>query len=585
MEDIDVDYTDRLRTVFELCDEQNEGYITVDHFKNQVKELGDFGGEEIVGIVQLLDPEGKGKINFEEFCQGVQQISELHAGFLGPSSPICVHSGQWNFKSPKSALSSTPVHSESSQPLSTIKLIESESIETLVPSSLNHSPSATEISENSNATYNEYDTATDEDASALGLSPTESNLHENKSALSELEFLNLPTHLSEDDRDSAISGRSSEVNSRQDITDEENYEDYGEAGEVDSELDIRSHISDSDLPLTHHSNRKITTAAYANQLHRSSPARRGSFGSDEIYDNIDGSFSEVNDKIEFLQKQISLLTDNYQDSESKHSRQREENTLLVRKIHGLEEQLREIEIKSDEKVMDEQRRQRDFVNRHDRERADQLDYLTQRLQRVEKENDQAQADVTRLKSEVDKLKQEKFEIQERLSEAQYENITVREEEELLREKLKTQNENIEVERQGAAQLMDEMGKELELLRKYKIENELHRNRAESVGDLPARYKDLQAEIRQLQEENRSLRTSNEDLGLQLLSNCMKEGRSLLETQEGISLAEEIEHMDKDQLMSKLKEQQDNNRRLTQYVDRILLTILEKNPSLLEIQQS
>lgn len=47
--------------------------------------------------------------------------------------------------------------------------------------------------------------------------------------------------------------------------------------------------------------------------------------------------------------------------------------------------------------------------------------------------------------------------------------------------------------------MDEMGKELEHLRKYKIENELHRNRGESIGDLPNKYKDLQAEIKQLQE--------------------------------------------------------------------------------------
>lgn len=55
MEDTDPDYTERLRTVFDLCDEQNEGYITVDHFKNQVKEhFGDFGGE--VGIINDNTP-------------------------------------------------------------------------------------------------------------------------------------------------------------------------------------------------------------------------------------------------------------------------------------------------------------------------------------------------------------------------------------------------------------------------------------------------------------------------------------------------------------------------------------------------
>jgi len=35
-------------------------------------------------------------------------------------------------------------------------------------------------------------------------------------------------------------------------------------------------------------------------------------------------------------------------------------------------------------------------------------------------------------------------------------------------------------------------------------------------------------------------------------------------------------------MTKLKEQQDVNFRMSSYVDKILLTILEKNPSMLEI---
>lgn len=40
--------------------------------------------QKIVGIIQILDPEGKGKINFEDFCEGVQQINELQVP-LSPS--------------------------------------------------------------------------------------------------------------------------------------------------------------------------------------------------------------------------------------------------------------------------------------------------------------------------------------------------------------------------------------------------------------------------------------------------------------------------------------------------------------------
>lgn len=49
------------------------------------------------------------------------------------------------------------------------------------------------------------------------------------------------------------------------------------------------------------------------------------------------------------------------------------------------------------------------------------------------------------------------------------------------------------------QLLDELGKELEDLRRYKIEHETFQGRKGSVGDLPARYQDLQAELQKLKE--------------------------------------------------------------------------------------
>ena len=87
---------------------------------------------------------------------------------------------------------------------------------------------------------------------------------------------------SEDEADSAISGRSSEINenSLPEITDEENYEDFGEAD-----------VSDQGL-----TNRRLTMAALASQLQRSSrevtpsSTRHSSYGSDEIFGDIDGNF-------------------------------------------------------------------------------------------------------------------------------------------------------------------------------------------------------------------------------------------------------------------------------------------------------
>jgi hypothetical protein len=48
------------------------------------------------------------------------------------------------------------------------------------------------------------------------------------------------------------------------------------------------------------------------------------------------------------------------------------------------------------------------------------------------------------------------------------------------------------------QLLDELGKELDELRKYKIENEhVNRCRSPSITELPCRYKELESQIKSL----------------------------------------------------------------------------------------
>jgi len=44
--------------------------------------------QSIVGIVQILDPDGKGKINFGDFCQGVQQILDLQPPTPSPACKL-----------------------------------------------------------------------------------------------------------------------------------------------------------------------------------------------------------------------------------------------------------------------------------------------------------------------------------------------------------------------------------------------------------------------------------------------------------------------------------------------------------------
>lgn len=369
--------------------------------------------------------------------------------------------------------------------------------------------------------------------------------------------------------------------SRHDITDEDNYEDFGEGEELESqsEADTPSHTRG------HMPNKRLSSAAYASQLQRSShsPSRRNSLGSDELIDDIDGNFEVLNDKVRSLEKQISLLTENQMKNEDKHQRLKEENSSLIQKVHILEEQLREMEIRSDEQVKDEQKKHKEYVSRQDRDKAEQLIYLSHRLQDVDRHYEASKEEAIRLKTEIEKLKAEKLELHDKLSETQYSYATLLDDHEKQQNQMLTQAQDFEQERQATAQLLDELGKELEDLRRYKIETEhIRKTQQKNATELPDKCRELEDEVQKLREENRNLRDSNDDLNVQLLSRCMEEGRRLLKYNGAISLADEIDHLTKEELMEALKEQQDVNDRLKKYVDKIILKILEKNPSLLEI---
>ncbi|VFV29956.1 rab11 family-interacting protein 4 [Lynx pardinus] len=85
-------------------------------------------------------------------------------------------------------------------------------------------------------------------------------------------------------------------------------------------------------------------------------------------------------------------------------------------------------------------------------------------------------------------------------------------------------------------------------------------------------------------ENHKLRDQNDDLNGQILSLSLYEAKNLFATQtKAQSLAAEIDTASRDELMEALKEQEEINFRLRQYMDKIILAILDHNPSILEIK--
>ncbi|XP_070185687.1 rab11 family-interacting protein 3-like isoform X3 [Littorina saxatilis] len=568
---------DRFRAIFDLCDDDKDGYIDVEHFKGLAKDH--FGAEgldleEITGVINLLDPEGRGLISFEDFCRGVTQIVDIqqqaHSSRLLKSSVSVDTLVPLDIAGDLSGIHATI--SPSSE--STFTEYDFEGLQS------DHSGSS-----NTNGNHNSYIA----DLSGLshnGLQGDGSNF-----LVPQFNSTVLAPPLSEDDGDSAISGRSSEINesSRPDVTDEENYEDYGE---VESEADV----SDQGLP-----NRRLTTAAFASQLQRSSrdvtpnSTRRSSYGSDEIFDDIDGNFQDLNGRVKFLESQLLRLTDSQIETNTKQARLKDENGVLVTKVICLEEQLRDMELRAEEKLTEERQKHRDHMSRRDREKSDELDYVTQRLQRIQEEYEALKEEASKMRHEINKLRTEKIDIQERVLEKQEMYNMLYDDHERLKGEYHKQEELQRREQRSMGQLLDELGKELEELRKYKIEVETGvRSPSGSLAELPGRYQDLQGEIHQLKQTmweewrdlmkaNRGLQNSNEDLNAQLMNRCVEEGKSLLMEPGSKTLAEELEHLTKEELLQQLRQEQEFSMRLKQYVDRIIITILDKNPSLLEIK--
>ncbi|CAC5417411.1 RAB11FIP3_4 [Mytilus coruscus] len=384
-----------------------------------------------------------------------------------------------------------------------------------------------ETSEASAYTFNEYDTNTDEDNGVLIDLSTPDPIRRNNNVNRSFNGIH-------------------------------DYTDYGEE-------DIESDTSDP----SHNNARKLTSTAYAAQLH----SKSRSPAPDEVFDDIDGNFQHLNDRVQFLEKQLTNLSEEKSNTDGAHYKLKDENSVLMERaafrklntrIHMLEEQVKDVEVKSDERVSDEQKKYKEILSRQEREKSEQMEYFTQRLQNLEKENELLKMENPRLRSEVDRLKIEKLELEDKITELQVEYSSVMNENSDLKLKF-------DRERETTGQLLDELGKELGELRQYKIEAEIHRLKEA-----------LTVEWNSLSQENRGLLELNEDLNAQLLSRCISEGRNLTEGSQEQSLASELEHLTKTELMGKVQEQERELLRLKQYIDKILLAILEKNPSILEI---
>ncbi|KAM8843279.1 rab11 family-interacting protein 4B isoform 5-T5 [Synchiropus picturatus] len=336
--------------------------------------------------------------------------------------------------------------------------------------------------------------------------------------------------------------------------------------------------------------RKISSTAFGRQLlHNSNLSSSNGSTEDLFRDSIDSCDIDINEKVSSLEKKVAELENEILLDGELKSKLKQENTQLVHRVHELEEQLKDQETRADQSLHEELRRHRESYGKMERDKNTQIELLTNRVNQLEEENGEMTMNMCRLKSQTEKLDEEKQRMTDKLEDT---SLRLKDEMDLYKkmmDKLRQNRQQFQREKDGMQELIEDLRKELEYLQLFKLEAERPGRSRSSSTSLPdynsrTREMELDYEIKRLKQENQRLKEQNEELNGQLLSLSLYEAKNLFATQtKAQSLAAEIENASRDQLMEALKEQEEINQRLRQYMDKIILSILDHNPSILEIK--
>ncbi|KAF3852254.1 hypothetical protein F7725_005609 [Dissostichus mawsoni] len=649
----------KLKEVFDVCDEDSDGFILPEHF---VQLGSQFGQAEQVStwtlsnnLAKCLDPDSHGRINFKGFCRGVlsmkakttdlapetreQWMTSAHEGFAAGKRGAAHHGlpSLVNGGGAEERLCPVIMCTRAfPDPVPECQLFPGEVEEP-------------EEAEEGRERESDRDSAVE---STLGSDTSDGPIRpgDKGDILGELFLSGVKGGQTSASVTSDLSTRSSAS------LNEEQFEDYGEGDEPDytpsspcpddetrpngySDLGssvpssagqtprkVRQHytgeimdvycsqcskkvnlLNDLEVRLknlkSNSPNRKISSTAFGRQLlHNSNLSSSNGSTEDLFRDSIDSCDIDINEKVSFLEKKVAELENEILMNGDIKSKLKQDNTQLVHRVNELEEQLKDQETRGEQNLREELRRHRESYSKMERDKDTQIELLTNRVKQVEEENSEMTLNMSRLKSHSEKLEEEKQRMTDKLEDT---SLRLKDEMDLYRkmmDKLRQNRQQFQKEKEAMQELIEDLRRELENLQLFKLEAERPgRSRSSSSGlaDFNSRTREmeLEHEVKRLKQvlmedcptslfciENQKLREQNDELNGQILSLSLYEAKTLFATQtKAQSLAAEIENASRDQLMEALKEQEEINIRLRQYMDKIILSILDHNPSILEIK--
>uniref|UniRef100_A0A8C9YTT6 RAB11 family interacting protein 3 n=1 Tax=Sander lucioperca TaxID=283035 RepID=A0A8C9YTT6_SANLU len=286
-------------------------------------------------------------------------------------------------------------------------------------------------------------------------------------------------------------------------------------------------------------------------------------------------------------RRVAELEKESESSGEQHARLRQENLHLVHRANALEEQLKEQEVHADEKLQQETRRHKEALIKLERERGLELENLQARLQQLDEENSELRSCVPCLRANIERQEEEKRKLQDE-TEAMCDRLQDEtESRRKMADKLSHERHQNQKEKECTQELIEDLRKQLEHLQLYKLEAEAKRGRTPGAGlqeyQTRTREAELEQEIKRLKQDNRSLKEQNDELNGQIINLSIQGAKNLMSASFSDSLAAEINNVSRVELMEAVHKQEEINYRLQDYIDKIIVAIMECNPSILEVK--
>nr|XP_045017507.1 rab11 family-interacting protein 3 isoform X2 [Jaculus jaculus] len=551
----------RLRAVFEALDRDGDGFVRIEDF---IQFATVYGAEQVKDLTQYLDPSGLGVISFEDFHQGIMAIKSGD-----PDGQL---------------YSVTPAQDEESPACA-------DEFDDFVTYEANEVTDSAYMG--SESTYSECETFTDEDTSTLVHPELQPEGDADSAGGSAVPSECLDT-MEESDHGTLLLVPSRSHPRSQAVVmvigGEEHFEDYGEGSEAElspetlcnGELDCSDPAFLTPSPAKRLSSRKV-----ARYLHQSGALTMEAL-EDPPPEPVEVPEEDIADKVVFLERRVSELEKDSAAAGEQHGRLRQENLQLVHRANALEEQLKEQELRAQERVLEETRKQKELLCKMEREKSIEIENLQARLQQLDEENSELRSCTPCLKANIERLEEEK---QKMLDEIEELTLRLSEEQENKRkmgDRLSHERHQFQRDKEATQELIEDLRKQLEHVQLLRLEAEQRRGRSSSSLGLQeynsrARENELEQEVRRLKQDNRNLKEQNDELNGQIITLSIQGAKSLFSTAFSESLAAEISSVSRDELMEAIQKQEEINFRLQDYIDRIIVAILETNPSILEVK--